>query len=120
MNHLLTFAQFLARRFAKEHGKLIIVRESKRMKKGLGVCLRYRFGKNVPDRLKNRTAYIIRLNIEALDNYYSPEETRDVIDHELAHTLVYSHGPRFRKVCAHMGIDKKHWGRNMKASARET
>ena len=116
MNHLLTFAQFLARRFSKKHNRRIIIREGKRMKKMLGSCQWCQMGKGkrLPEWLRNRVIYVIRLNIRALDNFYEPEETRQIIMHELIHTLEYNHGARFRKICTHYGVSEKHHGPTMK------
>lgn len=116
MNHLLTLAQFLARRFSKEHNRRIIIREGKRMKKMLGSCqwLKVSRASDIPERLRGKVVYIVRLNIHALDNFYDPEETRQIIMHELVHTLEYNHGARFRKICTHYGVSEKQHGPVMK------
>ena len=116
MNHLLTFAQFLARRFAKEHNRRIIIREGTRMEKMLGSCQRCMTTRttDIPRWLRGKVVYIIRLNLHALDTFYEPEETRQIIMHELIHTLEYNHGARFRKICTHYGVSEKHHGPIMK------
>ena len=112
MNHLMTFANFLKRRFAKEHGKRIIIKESKRMKKMLGCCQHGIMSRSqrVPAWLRGKVVYEIRLNVDALEKYYSGEEVRQIIMHELIHTLEYNHGTRFRKICTHYGVDEKRQG----------
>jgi len=108
MKHLLTFAQFIVRKFAKETGKGIYVTASTRMSRCIGKCIRYKYRDDLPRRFKGKIVYEIRLNLESLATY--GEQAEDIILHELAHTKANGHGPKFKRVCAHMGIDKRHWG----------
>lgn len=100
MRHLLTFCQFVARRFRKWTGKDVRVTFKPRKGKQIGICIRYQC--RPPHR---GSIYEIRLNPLQLE-LIREEFLEDIVLHECLHSIHKGHGRAFKRGCLKMGIHK--------------